>query len=78
MNTNKTELDCYARLLKSAIETGGWVIGQCNSCPHKFACRDDKTGGYKLEYLIREKLTNITGINLIDVIPFASEKYSIQ
>lgn len=74
MDISKIELDCYARLLKSAIETGGWVIGQCNSCPHKDICKDDKTGGYKLEYLYREKLTNITGVNLIDVIPFASEE----
>ena len=76
MNISKIELDCYARLLKSAIETGGWVIKYCDSCPHRESCKEHDTGGYKLEYINRKKLTSITGVDLINVSPFASVEYS--
>ena len=73
MDIHKEELECYARLLKSSIETGGWLISECASCQRMHVCKDG-LGGYKGEYLLRKKLTNLTGINLVECIPYVSEK----
>ena len=76
MNITEKELNCYARMLKSAMETGGWVINECQNCPYKNTCEDKTTNGYSNEYLLSEKLYSITGVNIVDCIPYASETVS--
>ena len=80
MTLTEQELHCLARMLKSAIESGGWLTNECKKCPYCKSCetmhKDGRTVSYENEYIIRLKLLNATGVDVLTCTPYASESFT--
>ena len=77
IEVSEQELHCIARMLKSAIESGGWLTNECEKCPYCKSCRtmyeDNRAVSYKNEYIMKLKLLKATGIDVLTCTPYVSE-----